>query len=674
MDIKWKSIKYSNKTKMLAFFLAWLSFLSVCGSSGFLIKNDQIVICEDYYSYPKYLSNFNSSVASIVEYYIWLKDVKTEKDIIATETDQNIICDKLSALYNSTQKISTTLNFGYYIRNKQTGEVITNIEDEKPVELLKKQRTYTYIDRGLVYNQKLYDANYIMKIMKGTNYEIHAAVIEPLKPGDEFYDDYVLYNRVKSLIIFAIVLLISSFILMIACLAYIFIGAWRGIWREGKEESESLPFIDKVYLDIHTVGVTILICICAFVFERALDDYYHNVSRVTLVLAVVLSLTFISSLSYSLSLIRQTKRGNLSSNILFIIILEKIKAFIKGCFNGKIFKAWILILLLVYSVINSILFAIFIQALSHYYYRTMGVISIFLLVSLNALAFASTAGALRSLSTIMEGTKQISQGNLDYEMNTDKMSPAFAAFAENICNIQGGLKKAVDEAIKGERMKTELITNVSHDLKTPLTSIINYVDLLKKEEVGSKKSKEYIGILEEKSARLKVLIEDLVEASKASSGNMAVNFEKVDMHELIMQACGEYQEKTAKAGLDIRINAEEKNVFVLADGKHMWRIIENLMSNVLKYSMRNSRVYINITKSQTDGVLIIKNISAFPLDIPSERLTERFVRGDESRTTEGSGLGLSIAQSLTTLQRGKFDIQIDGDLFKVIVEMPLWKN
>lgn len=222
-------------------------------------------------------------------------------------------------------------------------------------------------------------------------------------------------------------------------------------------------------------------------------------------------------------------------------------------------------------------------------------------------------------------------------------------------------------------MKTELITNVSHDLKTPLTSIINYVDLLKREEMGSQKAKEYIGILEEKSARLKVLIEDLVEASKASSGNLAVNFEKVDLHELVLQAQGEYQDKMEKSGLDIRISAEDNNIFVRADGRHMWRIIENLMSNVLKYSLQGSRVYIDITRNQTDGVLVIKNISATPLNIPVERLTERFVRGDEARTTEGSGLGLSIAQSLTTLQKGKFDIEIDGDLFKVIVQMPLWE-
>lgn len=207
-----------------------------------------------------------------------------------------------------------------------------------------------------------------------------------------------------------------------------------------------------------------------------------------------------------------------------------------------------------------------------------------------------------------------------------------------------------------------------------MTSIINYVDLLKNEDLGNERAEEYVSILEEKSARLKQLVDDLVEASKASSGNLQVNAEKVDLRELVMQACGEYEEKIKEAELDIRINDEEKNTFVYADGKQMWRIIENLLSNTIKYSMSRSRVYINLATGKEYGSFTIKNISAFRLDIPPEQLTERFVRGDVSRTTEGSGLGLSIAQSLTALQGGKFKIEIDGDLFKVNVEIPLWKE
>jgi signal transduction histidine kinase len=298
--------------------------------------------------------------------------------------------------------------------------------------------------------------------------------------------------------------------------------------------------------------------------------------------------------------------------------------------------------------------------------------SAFLLLSFNVAVLHFSTKSLVSLTQIMIAVKEISKGNIDYKLDNSQVSVAFLDFAKDIQSIQFGLKKAVDDAIKGERMKTELITNVSHDLKTPLTSIVNYVDLLKKEELDNKTAYEYINILEDKSARLKQLIEDLVEASKASSGNIAVNAEKVDLHELVMQACGEYEEKIRKTGLDIRVSSIDKNLLVLADGKHTWRIVENLISNVLKYSLPGSRVYINLDKNEKFGMLTIKNISAFPLNIQPEQLTERFIRGDESRTTEGSGLGLSIAQSLTSIQGGRFKIEIDGDLFKAIVEIPLW--
>lgn len=190
--------------------------------------------------------------------------------------------------------------------------------------------------------------------------------------------------------------------------------------------------------------------------------------------------------------------------------------------------------------------------------------------------------------------------------------------------------------------------------------------------MSQEKTAEYVGILEEKSARLKQLIEDLVEASKASSGNLAVQTRKVDLHELVLQACGEYEDKLIKAELDLRLSTIEEKPLILADGKLMWRIIENLFSNVIKYSMPHSRVYLSINISDRYGILTIKNISAFSLEISPEQLTERFIRGDVSRTTEGSGLGLSIAQSLTTIQGGRFKIENDGDLFKVLVEIPLW--
>lgn len=271
----------------------------------------------------------------------------------------------------------------------------------------------------------------------------------------------------------------------------------------------------------------------------------------------------------------------------------------------------------------------------------------------------------------MKWVRRISIGNLVDAPDIDKLSPAFFSFAKDVQNLQSGLRNAVSEAVKGERLKAELITNVSHDLKTPLTSIINYIDLLKKEETESGIIREYTAILEEKSNRLKQLIDDLLEVSKAASGNVSVSFESIDLYSLTLQASAEFSEKAAATGLDFRIKPVEKAPIIDADGRLMWRIVENLLSNVLKYSQKNSRVYIDVGSSENYGTITIKNISSLPLDIPADQLMERFVRGDRSRSEEGSGLGLAIAKSLVEVQGGKLEIMIDGDLFKVSVSIPV---
>ena len=222
--------------------------------------------------------------------------------------------------------------------------------------------------------------------------------------------------------------------------------------------------------------------------------------------------------------------------------------------------------------------------------------------------------------------------------------------------------------MKSERLKTELITNVSHDIKTPLTSIINYVDLMKQEEIEDEKVKEYLQVLDNKSQRLKKLTEDLVEASKASSGNIKLTMEKLNVKELIKQVSGEFEDKFEKRGLEIIENLPEEDIFIEADSRYMFRVMENMYVNISKYALENSRVYIDIEKNGDTAKISLKNISQDQLNISVDELMQRFVRGDSSRTTEGSGLGISIAKSLTELQKGKFNIYLDGDLFKVEIE------
>ena len=271
---------------------------------------------------------------------------------------------------------------------------------------------------------------------------------------------------------------------------------------------------------------------------------------------------------------------------------------------------------------------------------------------------------------VRKGTEVIAAGNLNHQIESDRLPGDLREQAEALNNISGGLTQAVNEQMKSERFKAELITNVSHDLKTPLTSIINYVNLLKTTQQTDPKAREYIEVLDRKSQRLKKLTEDLVEASKASTGTLSVNREKIGLVQLLDQALGEYEERLEGKQLAVVRTLPEEECFVYADGRHLWRVMDNLLSNCAKYALEGTRVYVEISRGKGSVSLSVKNISREPLNVPPERLMERFVRGDVSRTTEGSGLGLSIAKSLTELQGGTFQLVVDGDLFKAVVTLP----
>jgi len=276
------------------------------------------------------------------------------------------------------------------------------------------------------------------------------------------------------------------------------------------------------------------------------------------------------------------------------------------------------------------------------------------------------------LKRLQQGARTIADGNLDHRIDTKNLYGDFKEHAECLNRIGDGLSHSVDAQLRSERMKTELITNVSHDLKTPLTSIVNYVDLLKKEELTGTAA-EYVDVLDRQSARLKKLTEDLVEASKASTGSLNVNVERVSVTEIIEQASAEYARRLGENGLQSIVRQPDEEVIVWADGKYVWRILDNLLSNVCKYAMPNTRVYLELRTEGDNAVLSVKNMSRESLNISAEELMERFVRGDSSRNTEGSGLGLSIAQSLAKLMGGEVRVTIDGDLFKAEVSLPLAK-
>ena len=371
--------------------------------------------------------------------------------------------------------------------------------------------------------------------------------------------------------------------------------------------------------------------------------------------------------------------------------------------NTPLFKRLIGIFAIVFL---AELFTIFIAVASGFDSGSPVLIFLWLIV-VKAVEFGVIIKLVMQLDLIRRGTKEIANGNTSYEIDSQKLYPTLKSHADDINSIKDGISLAVDERMKSERMKTELITNVSHDIKTPLTSIINYVDLIKKEDIQDAKMTEYVDVLDRQSVRLKKLLEDLLEASKASTGNLDVNLEKMDVAILLNQLVGEYTEKLAGRSLSLVMDTHGfEQVYIMADGRHIWRVFDNLLNNICKYAMEGTRVYIDILSQNPQGMnasntaglkavndnkadsaeaeadapstvneaathvsIVFKNISATQLNISSDELMERFVRGDSSRNTEGSGLGLSIAQSLMKIMGGDMELEVDGDLFKATLRI-----
>lgn len=322
-----------------------------------------------------------------------------------------------------------------------------------------------------------------------------------------------------------------------------------------------------------------------------------------------------------------------------------------------------------YTIFNLLFIYIFFKPTMKYMY--MGsvsaiVFSIFTIVS-NAYIYHVISNKFKYIEYISNGIKNVENGDLSYKLDVNDFNE-ISQIANSVNNISNGFETALEEQVKSEKMKTELITNVSHDLKTPLTSIVNYVDILKNNDLDKDTMKDYINILDKKSHRLKTLIEDIFEASKLSSGDVKFNIEKIDIKELLIQSIVELDDKIKESQLDFNIKTPDGLVFTLIDGNKTWRVFENLINNIIKYSLPKTRVYIDMYIDNGYIYIILKNISNHKLNVKPSELLDRFRRGDVSRNTDGSGLGLSIAQDIVTLQNGVMDIDIDGDLFKVILK------
>lgn len=324
----------------------------------------------------------------------------------------------------------------------------------------------------------------------------------------------------------------------------------------------------------------------------------------------------------------------------------------------------LMIVFIIYAVVCTLCIALT--------YRSQWFGMVYLLSLLGA--FFVVCYIIRDVNRITQGVQEITRGNLDYKVEVNRKISLYSELSEEINHIGDGLKKAVETSLKDERMKTELITNVSHDLKTPLTSIINYINLLKTEKMPTPEAEHYVEVLDSKAWRLRQLTEDLVEAAKATSGNIELEMMPLAFDELMKQALGEFEDKFVSRDLAVVSHYPEEPAMVMADGRRIYRIIENVLQNAYKYALPGTRIYADLTDMDGTVTLTLKNISAAPLNISPDELMERFTRGDAARTTEGSGLGLSIAKDLTRLQGGTFKIILDGDLFKVLIAFPELKQ
>ena len=424
--------------------------------------------------------------------------------------------------------------------------------------------------------------------------------------------------------------------------------------------------LDKVPLDVYAVFVSVIFAVVGmFVCSILMSSNSLNFIIVVTAISLGLIVLGLLLLSFILTFTTRIKYGKWWENTLFFRVLKVVFIVLKW-FADKIKMLLSNIPMFwktaaIFSFVSVLEFIIIVSNR-----RSTSTILLWWLVEkiiVGAIVFFTVI----DMKKIKNAAEKIAGGNIDYQISTKNMYGDFRQHADNINRISGGLQNAVNDRMKSERLKTELITNVSHDLKTPLTSIVNYVDLMKKEDIQPQKAKEYLEVLDRQSKKLQKLTIDLLYVSKASTGNMAVNFEKTDVSVFFSQILGEYSEKLESNSLELITGEIPESTYIYTDGRLLWRVFDNLLNNIVKYAYSGTRVYAIVSVTEEKVIFEFKNISKYSLNITSDELMERFVRGDSSRNTEGSGLGLSIAKSLTELLKGKFDIVIDGDLFKAVL-------
>ena len=633
--------------KLAAFFLTLLFIaLTALGGIGIGILASYNVFLDGgaYLRQTMYESQCNSAIHNAY-YYLYgtmanaglLADDTPDTDAsdtsaadITEEEQQQALEDMPRAFAERFSREDTDCHLA--IVDKNTGEITFEnfalTDSDKPLYSIQETFTLTYAD--------------------GSEEELTIAA--DLLPADEFPDySYLVMTWLLNHIGLTVFLTVLFLLLTLLCFGFSMASA--GHWAS--HEGIHLTWLDKIPAD-----VWLLVLLCAFFIGW--DTFYYGLGRLWVFAAL---LPFL--LLFLCVFAAQCKAGTVLRGSLIGRILRLLWRIVRAVGRGLYRTAAGLPLIWKTALATVVLFFLEMLLVLVGYGSVDGIFVAMKLVEFLAILYIAL-----NLRILQKGGEKLAAGDLSQSIDTKPLIGDFKRYGQRMNGLRTGMERAVQEQTKAERMKTELITNVSHDIKTPLTSIINYVDLLQKVDVQPETAREYIAVLDRQSRRLKKLTEDLVEASKASSGALPVELQPTDVAVLFDQIVGEYQERLADCHLTLVARPPEKPVSVRADGKLLSRVMDNLVSNICKYALEDTRVYVVASSDAETVTISFKNVSRAELNISPDELMERFVRGDASRHTEGSGLGLSIAGSLVRLMNGTFALSIDGDLFRANITLP----